>query len=88
MPKQSRVDYERKVEGHQGVQWKGSGKIPLMLFHLPRHFSMNDFLGKREKILVLNLSFMVRLYQGGITWGPIPYHVGSYWGIFIEGKMT
>jgi len=25
---------------------------------------------------------------GGFTGGEIPYHMGSYWGIYIEEKMT
>jgi len=42
-----------------------------------------------KKLRKVILKFRKRsISQGGFTGREIPYHVGSYWGIYIEEKMT
>jgi len=36
----------------------------------------------------MGVNCLVDPSHGGFTGGEISYHVGSYWGIFIEEKMT
>ena len=38
--------------------------------------------------VILAHFYSVKSIHGGFTGGEIPYHMGSYWGIYIEGKMT
>jgi len=45
----------------------------------------------RVKIVALSLAILiyhVAFLHGSFIVGAIPYHVGSYWGIYIEEKMT